>query len=53
MKLLGPTGVVLVVLLVAFALWLPSTHETKGERIDRLEQQVGELQGRVEKLESK
>jgi len=42
-----------VVLLVAFALWLPSTHETKGERIDRLEQQVGELQGRVEKLESK
>ena len=42
-----------VVLLVAFALWFPSTHETKGERIDRLEQQVGELQGRVEKLESK
>ena len=41
------------VILIVMGIWIPATHESKGERIDRLEMQVGELQHRVAKLESK
>ena len=46
-------SVVGFVTMIVFAIWFHATHESKVERIDRLEMQVGELQHRVAKLESK
>lgn len=39
--------------LIAFGIWYPATHESKAEKISRLEQQVDDLGRRVAILEGR
>jgi hypothetical protein len=44
---------VCLVVMIGFAIWFPATHESKSEKIARLEQRVDDLEQRVAVLEQK